>query len=591
MRRLQNGFAFFVFLATASPLFAETPNILWIISDDQSNDMGAYGTPAVSTPRLDQLAAEGVLYHNAYTTAPVCSASRTAMMTGMYQTSLSRAMHHRPANASKLPLPSGVEPISKYFRDQGYFVGNAKPDFSGNGKLDMNFADKDGTTLAFSDLFDGNDWRQAGSQPWFMQVNIFEPHRPFRLANQDLNRRNQLALPADMPDHPLARADYADYLASIESADAKVGAVLDRLAADGLADNTIVFFFSDNGREFTRAKGSAYDPGFHVPLVARVPEALRQQRPDLAPGTQNHQLVSMLDVTAATLAAAGIDLSANELDHLAGNDLLSASYTGNDSLVMANDRSSNAAHRSRVVRSGNLAYIKNIHHDLGYFGVDASWYSKQERPVHTLHEVLKGRGLVTAEDNLLYGDSHPEEELYDLAADPHQLNNLIDDPTYATQLTQLRGELDQWTSATGDRGGEFDPDLLPGQNWYRNTGRFRHLDDKNLPRDTTDYEYLQWWADQFNVPLDLEEGEFDRNSFWLPNRSLENTSLADGGYSGGTPQGWTDATPGGVWVQNLRSNQLTAEAVEGGNTLQLNSGGAEVRWAIDDNWGNLLEAG
>lgn len=579
-----------LWLVLSSISVASQPNILWIITDDQSNDLGAYGTPAVSTPRMDQLAAEGVRYENAYTTAPVCSASRTAMMTGVYQTSLPLAMHHRPANASKQPLPTDIQPVTEYLRDAGYYVGNAKPDFSGNGKLDMNFANPDGSQLAFSDLFDGNDWRQAGSQPWFMQVNIFEPHRSFRLANTDLSRRDQLVLPGDMPDHPLARADYADYLASIESADAKVGAVLDRLAADGLADNTIVFFFGDNGREFTRAKGSAYDPGYRVPLIARIPETLRDGRPDLSPGVVENGLVNMLDVTAASLSAAGVDLTNPTLSHLHGEDLLASDFDGREAVVMANDRSGNAGHRSRVVRRDNLTYIRNIHSDLGYFGTDANWYSKQERPVHTLHEVMKARGLVTAADNLIYGDSRPEEELYDLATDPYQLNNLIDDPTHQESLQTLRGDLDSWTQTTGDLGGQLDPDLQPALNWYRNTGQYRHLDEKNLPRDTTDYEYLQWWAELFDVPLNLEEGEFDRNSFWIPNNSFENISLSDGGYQGGVPQGWTDATPGGIWVQNLRTNQMTNPSAHGTNSLQLNSGGAEVRWAIDDNWGNLLEA-
>ncbi len=582
--------ALITWLVLSSTSIAAQPNILWIITDDQSNDLGAYGTPALSTPRIDQLAAEGVRFENAYTTAPVCSASRTAMMTGVYQTSLPLAMHHRPSNTSKQPLPTGIQPVSEYLRDAGYFVGNAKPDFSGNGKLDMNFADTDGSQLAFSDLFDGNDWRQAGGQPWFMQVNIFEPHRSFRLANQDPSRRDQLVLPGDMPDHPLARADYADYLASIEDADAKVGAVLDRLTADGLADNTIVFFFGDNGREFTRAKGSAYDPGYRVPLVVRVPEALRQGRPDLAPGVVDTGLVSMLDVTAASLGAAGVDLTSPALSHLHGEDLLASGFDGREAVVMANDRSGNAAHRSRVVRRGNLTYIRNIHNDLGYFGIDANWYSKQERPVHTLHEVMKARGLVSEQNNVIYGDRRPAEELYDLAADPYQLNNLIDDPAHQESLQALRADLYAWAQATGDLGGQFDPDLQPSLDWYHNHGRFRHLDDKNLPRDTTDYEYLQWWAELFEVPLNLEEGEFDRGSFWIPNHSFENTSLGEGGYQGGVPQGWTDATPGGIWVQNLRPSQMTAESAHGTNTLQIDSGGAEVRWAIDDNWGNVLEA-
>lgn len=565
--------------------WADLPNILWIYTDDQSDDAGFFGTPAVSTPRMDALAAEGVVYRNAYTTSPACSPSRTAMMTGVYQTSVSLAMHHRPA--SRQPLPGNIEPISEYFRDAGYFVGNAKDSFDGNGKFDMNFAGDNGSALAFSDLFDGNDWRQAASdQPWFVQVNLFEPHRPFRGQNTDLARRAALDLPDDLPEHPIARADYADYLASIERADAKIGAVLDRLEADGLADNTIVFWVGDNGREFTRAKGAAYDAGSHVPLVARIPEAYRTGRGDLAPGSVYDGVVSTLDVTAASLAAAGVDLSA--LPHLHGQDLLAANYD-REEVVWALDRHSEVPSHARSVRVGDLLYIRNHATEFGHFFEGGSWYSRQERPIHALMEVMLGRGLKTAEDGLVWADSRPPEELYDLSVDPYQLNNLANEPTQTAVLDDFRTRLTNWARTTGDKGGEFDPDLAPAQAWHENVGRFRHLDDKGLPRDTTAYEYLEWWAELFNEPIDLAEGEFDREQFWIGNRSFENTPLGEGGFAGGAPQGWTDAT-GGVWIQNQTAAQMSPQAADGANVLLLDSGDSTVRWAIDDDWGNTLAA-
>ncbi|MEM6329875.1 MAG: sulfatase [Planctomycetota bacterium] len=478
---------------------AAPPNILWVITDDQSDDMGAYGTPAVSTPRMDGLAAQGVLYTNAYTTAPVCSASRTGMITGVYQTSLPLGMHHRTLQKSKRPLPEGVRPVTHYFRDAGYFVGDAKDTFDGNGKFDFNFARDSGEPLRFEDVFDGNDWRQAGGKPWFVQVNLYEPHRPFRGANKRLSRREELELPGDLPNHPLTRADYADYLASIETADRKIGAVLDRLAADGLADNTIVFFFGDNGREFTRAKGTGYDAGCHVPLVVRVPEGLRRGRPDLAPGTVNRGLVSMLDVTAASIAAAGIDLSAPRLAHLQGVDMLAAGFQGRDAVHSAMDRNSNVPQRMRMIREGRLAYIRNLVAPPGYFGLHSCWYSKQERPTEVLLEIMRAKGM-TGHPNL--ADAWPDEELYDLEADPYQLKNLAADPAYAADIQRMRERLEAWMEATSDRGGDPDPDAEPSIAWYEEVGRYRHLDDKGLPRDTTDEEYLRWWLDFFGLPED-----------------------------------------------------------------------------------------
>lgn len=576
-------------ILTVVPAAADRPNILWILTDDHSTDMGAYGTPAVSTPRMDQLASEGVLYHNAYTTSPVCSPSRTAMMTGIYQTSILNGMHHRPRPQSKQPLPGDAQPITTYFKQAGYFVADAKPDFNGQGKFDMNFANQDGSTLQFSDMFDGTDWRQAGTAPWFVQVNIFEPHRPFRFGNTDLTRRDVLELPGDLPDHPLVRADYADYLASIEAADAKVGAVLDRLEADGLADNTIVMFFGDNGREFTRAKGSGYDAGYRVPLVARIPEAYRQGRSDLAPGTNQHGLVSMLDVTAGSLAAAGIDLATPELDHLQGQDLLASGFTGRNQVFMAYDRGGNQQTASRTIRSGDLTYIRNLTGNPELGREDAHWYSRQERPILTLLEIMKARGLKTEADGLLYADRKPREELYDLSVDPHQLINLADDSAYASQLTQFRDQLSTWSLETNDLGGEPDPDLQPLLDWLEGPGKYKHLTDKGLPQDLTDYEYLEWWADNFEVPIDLPRGEFDRERAWVANASFERDALADGQWRGGTPSGWNDAT-GGVFVQNLTAAQSAAQAADGQNVLVLDSGGSEARWSAEDNWGNTLRS-
>lgn len=568
---------------------ADRPNILWILTDDHSTDMGAYGTPVVSTPRMDQLASEGVLYHNAYTTSPVCSPSRTAMMTGIYQTSILNGMHHRPRPQSKQPLPGDAQPITDYFRQAGYFVADAKPDFVGQGKFDMNFANPDGSQLRFGDMFDGTDWRQSGDNPWFTQVNIFEPHRPFRWENTDLARRDALELPADLPDHPLVRADYADYLASIERADAKVGAVLDRLEADGLADNTIVFFFGDNGREFTRAKGSGYDAGYNVPLVVRVPEAYRQGRADLAPGVNNQGLVSMLDVTAGSLAAAGIELDTPTLDHLQGVDMLAPGFAGRDHVVMAYDRGGNQQTASRTIRSGDLTYIRNLTGNPELGRDDAHWYSRQERPILTLLEIMKARGLKTEADGLLYADRKPREELYDLSNDPHQLNNLIADAAYAPQLTQFRDQLSTWSVETNDLGGQPDPDLQSLLDWLDGPGKYKHLDDKGLPRDLTDYEYLEWWAENFEVPIDLPRGDFDRDQAWVANASFERDELSDGQWRAGSPSGWDDATSG-VFVQNLTAAQSAAQAAEGQNVLVLDSGGAEARWSVEDNWGNTLRS-
>ena len=164
------GLASLAFLLAGSQTIAQTqPNILWIIGDDWGVHSSAYGTAAVSTPNIDQVAAEGKLYTNTFVTAPVCSVMRSALITGMYQTNIN-SQHHR--TRTKSSLPAGIEAITEYFRDQGYYTSNGNANQNGNGKTDYNFSG------GFGSIYDGNDWRdRPANTPFFSQVQIFNPHR------------------------------------------------------------------------------------------------------------------------------------------------------------------------------------------------------------------------------------------------------------------------------------------------------------------------------------------------------------------------------------------------------------------------------
>lgn len=264
------------------------PNIVWIISDDLSPDLGCYGeqTEAVATPHLDALAKEGVRFTHVFGTSSVCSPNRSAYNTGMYQTSIG-AHHHRTLKQS--PLPDGVKSIPEYFRAAGYFVTNGRPEgtpgkpMTRTGKLDWNFS-IDG------DPFDGTDWSQrAPDQPFFAQVNIDEAHRPW---TRDMKRPvdpSKVSLPPYYPDHPLVRVDWSRYLEEVQVFDRRVGAILARLENEGLAENTIVMVFGDNGRSFPRDKGYVYDGGLRVPLIVRWPDGRNA-------GTVDDRLISMIDL-------------------------------------------------------------------------------------------------------------------------------------------------------------------------------------------------------------------------------------------------------------------------------------------------------
>lgn len=468
------------------------PNILWIIADDYSPDYSANGTLGVNTPNIDALIATGANYTNAFATAPACSPSRSALITGMYQTSIG-AMHHR--TITKSPLPAGVNPITTYFKNAGYFTANGNSSLSGNGKTDYNFQ------FSFSNLFDGNDWRDAPADtPWFTQVQIFNPHRNFIDENTSCCRHNQLELPAYYPDNRLVRSDYADYLADVENLDTKVGTVLARLEADGLADNTIVFFFGDHGRPQLRDKQWLYDGGLRTPLVVRDPTGAFA-----GAGVEDNNMVSLIDVAAASLAVAGITVPA----HMQGVNFFDPSFTGRDAIFAARDRQGGVVDRVRSIQVGDMKLIRHFYPGTPFMldEMESNTYKYNQYPEHVLMKVFHEYGLLNEDQAKLLADSRPEYELYDLSTDPDEFDNLADDPAYAATLASLQAQLNQWITETGDMGGNFDPDAASQQANNLNNAKASALASHGLPADTTDLAYTIWWANRLG--LNIQDGDFD----------------------------------------------------------------------------------
>ncbi|HEU5117380.1 MAG TPA: sulfatase, partial [Isosphaeraceae bacterium] len=249
---------------------APRPNILWLIAEDMSPDLGCYGATQVSTPNLDRLAAQGMRFTNAYTTAPVCSASRSAFMTGMYQTTIG-AHNHRSHRGDGYTLPDGVRLLTDRMRDAGYFTDNVvtfprSVGFKGSGKTDWNFAHE-------PKPFDSKDWADLeGHQPFLAQVNFQETHRNFHAPRHADPAK--VDLPPIYPDHPIAREDWADYLDAVTELDRKIGLILDQLEKGGLSDSTMVVFMSDHGEAHVRGKQFCYDDGLRIPLIIRWPKGI-----------------------------------------------------------------------------------------------------------------------------------------------------------------------------------------------------------------------------------------------------------------------------------------------------------------------------
>ncbi len=450
------------------------PNILWIVADDLSLEVGCYGYEHVQTPNLDRLAKGGERFTRSFATAPICSSSRSAFITGVYQTTTGTHPHRV---VYPQPLIEPYRPITELLRQAGYYVTNCDGSLKRRGKMDYNFEHQ-------ASLYDGFDWSdRAAGQPFFAQVHIKEPHRDFVDASP-ARRNESLKIPAYYPDHPVIRADWANYLASIEVMDRRVGDVLDRLDREGLSDNTLVFFFGDHGRPHYRDKQWLYDGGIQVPLIVRWPGHVDE-------GTVSDPMVSLIDVAAATVAAAGVTLPA----WMQGRDMLARDFTGRERIFAARDRCGSTLDRIRCLRTARYKYIRNFFPDRAY--TQLSGYKELQYPGMAVARALKARGELSGPPAVFWADVRPAEELYDLQADPEELNNLAADPTLLPTLVKLRGELEQWMTTTGDRGDQVEPMLQPtiesSEAWFADAMKKRGL----APQPDPD-AYLQWWTQQLD---------------------------------------------------------------------------------------------
>ncbi len=438
---------------TAAPAAAagpDRPNVLWLVAEDFGPHLACYGTREVWTPNLDRLAGQGVRYTRAYTTAPVCSASRSAFMTGMYQTTIG-AHNHRSHRDDGYRPPAGVRVAPVWFRQAGYFTANVRtfPETTnvvGTAKTDWNFA-HDGKP------FDSDRWQDLRShQPFVAQVNFKETHRKFispRRADPA-----KVVIPPYYPDHPVTREDYAKYLDAASELDEKVGRILGQLEADGLADRTIVVFHADHGEAHVRGKQFCYEEGLHIPLIIRWPKAFPEPAHFKA-GTVDARLIEAIDLLPTLLdVAAGMGKPSG----MQGEVFLGRHAEAPRRYVFgARDRCDETVFRFRTVRDDRYRYIRNFTPDRPF--LQKNDYKEQSYPVWNLIKELAAQGKLTPVQAVLAAPTMPAEELYDLEADPYEIRNLVDsdDPEHRDALKRLRAELARWIEDSDDQGRTPEP--------------------------------------------------------------------------------------------------------------------------------------
>ena len=404
------------------------PNVLWIISEDTGPEFGCYGYPLVHTPNVDRLARQGARYTNAFTAAPVCSASRSGFMTGMYQTTIG-AHHHRSHRGDGYTLPEGVHVFTKYFRDAGYFTA-----ICGKGKTDWNFTPK-------MKPYDSNKWEDLkANQPFFAQYQFSETHRGFKRCKAHPVDPEKVTLPPYYPDHPVARQDWAMYLETVNVLDEKIGEVLEKLEADGLAENTIVFYFGDHGRAHVRGKQWLYDGGIHVPLVVRSPGVTQAE-------TVVDEMVSAVDFGPTCLRLCGIEPP----KHMQGRVFLGPDRDEpREFIFAARDRCDETVDRIRCVRDKQFKYIRNFMPDRPW--TQPNYYKLNSYPMLGLMHRLHNEGTLAPEQDRWFAPRKPDEELYDVQNDPWEVKDLAADPKHADRLKRMRQALDDWIKRTGDKG-------------------------------------------------------------------------------------------------------------------------------------------
>ena len=437
---------------------AKQPNIIWLVAENVDLDFGCYFAEGVETPHVDLLAANGVRFTNAYSTSPVCAPSRSALMTGMYATTTD--MHHmRSHRTDDFRLPAGVRPLTHLLRDAGYQTANVTKigdKIVGTGKLDLNFVNE-------GQLYDHSLWSEIDkSRPFFAQFNMpeveydiydrksYEKERVVWVGEEwhpKIATPDNVTPPPYYPDHPIARQEWARYLNSVSGMDVRIGWILDQLHADGIADDTIIFFFGDNGRLEARGIHWCFDSGIHVPLVIHWPENCKPPK-ELATGSVDDRVVSLIDLTATTLAAAGIEIPVV----IQGRPLWStAEITPRRYAFSARDRIDETAVRQRSVRGKRYHYIRNFTSGAGFPTLNR--YKEKCFLVKPLmRDLLEAGQLSGAAADLM--KPFPEEMLFDTTNDPSEIENLAesDDPELKVVLQEMRAALDVWMVETGDRG-------------------------------------------------------------------------------------------------------------------------------------------
>ena len=434
-------------------------NVVWISCEDMGPILGSYGNDIVKTPNLDKLASEGVRYTNAYSTVGVCAPSRFSIITGMYSARLGahnmrtgdyhnyktpeQVSHRKDIGVidkagKNIPeyevvTPLHVKPFTEMLRKEGYYCAN-------NFKCDYQFNapftawDEVSSTVSFRD--------RPKDTPFFYVWNTLLTHesRIWERGNKPLTvSPEDIKIPSYFPDIPEVRNDIARKYSNIEAMDKKVGELINQLESDGLLENTIIMFWSDHGGNLLRQKRAVGNSGLNVPLIIRYPNKKNA-------GKVDDRIVSLMDLGPTVLSLLNIKLP----KHYDGKAIAGRYEEEARKYAFGTaDRFDESTDMQRSVLDGRYVYIKNFMPELPLI------YRNKYRERITMNSKLiqmDSLNMLEGDAAYIFMKTKPEEEFYDLANDPYEVNNIIDDPQYTKKINEFRVALENWQKEIDDQG-------------------------------------------------------------------------------------------------------------------------------------------
>lgn len=425
------------------------PNLILIIADDMAcDDSGAYGHPSIRTPNIDALAQGGMRFDAAFLTTSSCSPSRSSIITGRYP-------HQTDAEQLHWPLPAEQITFVEKLKEAGYWTAQAGKWHLGdsvkdrfhviNGEGMAGYAYQPGDSVPEADGSGCHLWvptlkNRPQDQPFFLWLAAVDPHRAYQAHTIPVPHQPEDArIPPYMPDALRVREDFALYYDEISRLDGYIGQVMAELERQGVAENTLILFISDNGRPFPRDKTTLYDGGIKTPWIVRWPKKVKA-------GSVSAALVSSVDIAPTFLRLAGLEA----LPSFSGVDfspLLEKPAATIREYVVGEDHWHDHDDFTRAIRTERFKYIRNFYPELP----NTPPADALKSLTYAEMRAQRDAGTLSADQMRIFEQPRPEEELYDLANDPYELNNLAGDPAFAARLEDLRTQLTTWQAETGDQ--------------------------------------------------------------------------------------------------------------------------------------------